>query len=665
MTTRQADDCKNAELHRIGRIQSYGALLCMDAESGTIVSCSSNSADLTGREPDRLLGAHWSVLFAEADIPALLDDAGGSGAVYNILRKSLVGRSVSLICHRAGKHVILEIEPVVAEVNFDSNDRINFLRDLAAEDAPEQAAECLLEYVARITDFDRVLLYKFLPGYHGEVIAERKKPGIDSYLGLRFPESDIPANARALYVRNLQRSIIDTARDAVDLATLAGHEAPDLSHAQLRAVHPTHIQYLENIGVRASFSVSILSGGALWGLVACHSSEPKSLGFEHRMLCEELSRVLSMRVTDLDAKEYEARRLTIQINLDRLLDDLDDEGKLDDEGGLDELSGGGLARLRSIFQADAAWLRIGQWEFRDGDLPGDEGLEALSQFMSGLDRDDVYETNLVPQGLSLFPDIVSNASGILFLPFHRTAFIALFRKEQYETVKWAGQPDDILDALASNPPLTPRSSFASWAQQLKGQSEPWDRAEVDTAREFREELKEVVERRRLARRARLDSLTGLLNRQTFLDDVNQLLRDSGKRNRTFALLMLDLDRFKPVNDTLGHAAGDALLIEVARRLKCAVRDRDTIARLGGDEFAIIQDGITSENDAGNLAGRIVTDLGRPFKIEGQEVRIGVSVGVALCPLHGSTCKELLKAADTALYRVKHSGRNAFEIAPGD
>jgi diguanylate cyclase (GGDEF)-like protein len=663
MTTQLIADCKDAELHRIGSVQSYGVLLCIDAESGNIVSCSRNSEDLTGREPDRLLGQHWSILFSGNDMPALFDAAGGTDAVYNVSRKSLAGRSVSLLSHRSGKYVILEIEPVVSEVNFGLNDRINFLKEIAAGDAPEQAAENLLRYVARITDFDRVLLYKFLPGYHGEVIAERKKPGVDGYLGLRFPESDIPANARALYIRNLQRSIVDASQDAVDLATLPGHETPDLSRAQLRAVHPTHIKYLENIGVRSSFSVSILSGEALWGLVACHNSEPKKLGFEHRMLCEELSRILSIRVTDLDAKDYETRRLTIQINLARLLDDLDDD--LDDEGELDNLPGGSLARLRSIFRADGAWLRIGQRDFRDGDVPGGEALEVLSEFMSGLDRDDVYDTNLVPQGLSLFPDIVSKASGILFLPFHRTAFIALFRKEQYETVNWAGQPDDILEALSSDQPLTPRSSFASWAQHVKGQSEPWHRAEVDAAREFRGELNEEVERRRLTRRARLDSLTGLFNRQTFLDVVNQMLQDSDKRKATFALLVLDLDKFKPVNDTLGHAAGDALLIEVARRLKRAVRDVDTIARLGGDEFAIIQDETTKEEDAGTLAGRIVRDLGRPFEIQGQQVSIGASVGVALYPIHGSSREELLKAADTALYRVKRSGRNAFEIAPAD
>ncbi|MET4800170.1 diguanylate cyclase (GGDEF)-like protein [Bradyrhizobium sp. LB11.1] len=168
--------------------------------------------------------------------------------------------------------------------------------------------------------------------------------------------------------------------------------------------------------------------------------------------------------------------------------------------------------------------------------------------------------------------------------------------------------------------------------------------------------------RRVLELAQTDALTGLPNRAFFLarlDELNSQLKDGGP---TFSILMLDLDRFKNVNDSLGHGAGDALLRLVAQRLKSAVRATDVLARLGGDEFAILQEDCEDQRAASTeLAARIAKLVAEPFLLPGHRVEIGTSIGIAIAPDHGSDQEELLKKADLALYRSKSAGRNCFTI----
>ena len=179
-------------------------------------------------------------------------------------------------------------------------------------------------------------------------------------------------------------------------------------------------------------------------------------------------------------------------------------------------------------------------------------------------------------------------------------------------------------------------------------------------------IEDATERKKAEQRiaflAHHDPLTGLANRAALAQKIEEAAARQRRRNEPFAVLLLDLDRFKEVNDTLGHPAGDTLLIEVATRLKSLLRETDVLARLGGDEFAIIQAGESNQHDAARaLAERILALLGRPFAIEGDDINIGTSIGIALAPEHGSSSDELLKMADLALYRTKSAGRNGYSF----
>ena len=175
-------------------------------------------------------------------------------------------------------------------------------------------------------------------------------------------------------------------------------------------------------------------------------------------------------------------------------------------------------------------------------------------------------------------------------------------------------------------------------------------------------LKELmnIEEERIKHTAHFDPLTDLPNRSLFFDRLGQALvrRD----DLTGALMFLDLDHFKEVNDQLGHAAGDSLLIAVAQRLRAQVRESDTVARLGGDEFTVILPSLHDGTDAVRVADNILAAIAQPFPIAGKDVTVGVSIGIALFSEHGTNTEHVLNAADNAMYLAKNQGRNCYAFA---
>lgn len=177
--------------------------------------------------------------------------------------------------------------------------------------------------------------------------------------------------------------------------------------------------------------------------------------------------------------------------------------------------------------------------------------------------------------------------------------------------------------------------------------------------------RDISDRERILQRlehlANHDGLTGLPNRNLFMDRLRQATSHAMRRNSGFSLLLLDLDHFKMVNDRCGHAAGDALLIAVANRLKRSVRDEDTVARLGGDEFAIILYDTALPEDAAIVVEKIIQDLQTPFALDGYELPSHASIGIAIYPDDTVGMETLLKFADIAMYRAKSSGGNGFQF----
>jgi len=557
-----------------------------------------------------------------------------------------------------GLYTLVEMEWRQKGQRFDFNSKIGFLRELSACYEAEDVARVLMKYIARVTGFDRVMLYQFAPDWHGKVIAEKNRPGVQGFLGLHFPASDIPPNARRLYVKNIQRFIADTEAGTENILTHEAGQSIDLTWSQLRAVHPVHIDYLRNIKARSSFSVSIVTAGRLWGMVACHHLQVRAMSLKLRYLCEELARIASLHMSGLQAVAAEKRRNRLQLSLVHVGSAMDMEQPAESVGKQ-------LIQVMEVVGADSMLLRLGGKSFAHGPLATSGKLGALRKWLAGHpETKRLWHCSQIPEALVHDPVLVSYASGMLFVPFgpkRQHNYVLFTRNEQMENIRWAGRlPAEIGEVPR---PQTPRASFAAWEQETQGQSLSWDELEIETAGQMGRALTEDLNTAHLEKLAMQDSLTRLPNRRSFERSLSQGIRAANRHKNGLAVFMLDLDDFKPVNDEYGHEAGDELLIEIGRRLTQVVRERDTVARLGGDEFAIIQYhlGKSPTEEVVLVAERMVAELSRPVKLKQASVTVGVSVGIALYPQHGRSDSQLVKLADEAMYEVKETGKNGYRI----
>ena len=654
-------DCKNAILQHIGNVQANGVLVAVHSHSNQVEYCSANCAELLGINPAQLLAqtgetwlsTEWTRLSALASREGYLEWCDFAG------RDSLVA-----VGHRQGGHRIFEFERGMARPPhwWNHATRTLFVEQLTAVHTAEHCREFLVRWVFEHSGYDRVMMYRFLPNWDGEVVQERCRPGMGGFLGLRFPASDIPPNARQMFTLNWQRIIVDADSEPSPILKWNGDAQPlDLTYSTLRSAHPAHLQYLKNMGVQASLTVSMVVNGRLWGLIACHHLSPRSLSIQDRVAFEEMARLVSLHLANLIELIEQRSHSEMRQRLSRL------QGAMSTAGDEAKLAlSQNLGKIRETFGAGGAWLRFEGEDFFAGLVPDKLSLAPLRDLLDLFPREHVSHYEALPEALQSWRALAANASGVLFMPLGSADFIALLRPEVIETVNWAGKPAfSEEDPLFAAPLLTPRNSFAVWSQRVRNTAEQWSRMELEFGERLRVDLLLFLSTVRLEQIALHDPLTGLANRLLFERRLQQGVRnailDSVARKSAFAVYMIDLDKFKRVNDTLGHGAGDEVLTEVAARLISVVRPGDTVARLGGDEFAILQTGLEDRAGAVTTAERIVHSVSQPYRIAGQTVEIGASVGVSICPLDTVEESELVECADLALYQAKRTGRNAFSM----
>lgn len=647
-------NCKKANLHSILQLQSYGAMLAIDKRSHLIVACSENINNLIGAKDD-LLGQPWSALLPPSSVSSMFIPDADDAVSCQLDTITLNGNQVDVSNHSNGDYCIVEFEPAKANTDrFNYNQRAAFIKKVSSINNYADAAKLLMENIANFIGFDRAMLYKFLPDWHGEVIAEKLKPGVEGFLGLRFPEGDLPANARRIFTLNHQRLIADVSMPVTNIKTLDASVELDMTFSQLRAVHPVHIKYLDNIGVCASFSVSIICAGKLWGLIACHHLTAKVLSMSERQTCEELTRITAMHMNDLMKADIERMRYSYRVSVSEI------RGTLNAQNKGKKAVNSRINDIKSLFNADGVWHHFDGNDTFSGNVPDQASIAALKNWLAKLEKNNINARSSIATELMSYPALIRFASGIIYIPLNNNDFIVILRQEQIENVSWAGKPQNIDNEEESVSALTPRSSFQQWTQQLQGQCNPWHELDIETAEQFRGELLDYLDRSEIELMAMRDNLTGLANRLSYERKMEESIRASIENDSTFAVFMIDLDNFKPVNDTLGHAAGDELLKQVSMRLSKLVRDKDIVARLGGDEFSIILNRVEDNKSVDLIAQRIVEEMKRTFIIDNKHVQIGASIGVSLCPLDAMSHEELLKEADMALYEVKKAGRNGYK-----
>jgi diguanylate cyclase (GGDEF)-like protein len=689
--------CAEEPIHIIGTIQPHGFVVVADVRSSRILQVSSGIARHWAGlgESSRLLHeplADW-VDGLGADPAALLGSLPRVDPMALPLRPRIAlgaaaaGRPVSVagdfecVGHRADDVAILEWQPL-----GDSPDQLPSemqgmvemscalvrLRDAHALEAFYR--DCVRE-VARLCEFDRVMLYRFLPDWTGEVIAEQAAGQMQTrFLGLRFPASDIPSQARALYADSKIRVLADVlaAPDTLLPALLPGGEPLDQSHSLLRGFSEVHRTYLKNMGVRATMSLSIVCEGKLWGLIACHHYQPR-IPPQHvrstlRQVCELVAGVSAMRIETL--AQLESAHDTV--SLDQLLVRFHQAvlHEEDTRAVLVRL----MPELLTAFQASAFGVRIGALCYVGGRTGSAAAEPEILHEVAALFGDTSLPTGavqltdlLTPSGAALVT--LPEAAGLLAVQQAGVSLeiCAFTRPEVVREVNWAGAPvKRAVTAQDGRVRLEPRRSFALWREQIAGTSRPWSAVEVDACGRllnilsdaYRRHLHKTLEQE-LRWRAQHDHLTGLINRRSVEESLDQRM-DAGHFES--AVMLIDLDHFKMVNDTHGHAAGDRLLQELSRRLGSVIRPSDILSRVGGDEFLLLAEMPLPDPAAAlAVADRLHRAVEQPFVVAGQMVRLGLSVGISIPPGHGTNSTDLMRRADLALYRAKRSAGTSTVI----
>ena len=300
-------NCEREPIHIPSLIQPHGVLLALQEPELTIVQTSDNTAALLHIASQALLGKSLDTLLQSSDIGALhaasQQEHLDNNPVY-LLTMHIQGvrTHFDAIVHRSQGLLVLELEPAPDDALRQDTYALvrHAVPQIQSAKTLTQMFEVVAQQIQRINGFDRVMVYRFDAEGHGSVVAETRRDDLPAFLGLHYPASDIPAQARRLYTLNLLRLIADVAyTPAAIIPTINPHtrEVLDMSHCILRSVSPIHVQYLKNMGVAASLSISILQEGELWGLIACHHYTPRFVSYDVRTACEFVGQIVSLQLT--------------------------------------------------------------------------------------------------------------------------------------------------------------------------------------------------------------------------------------------------------------------------------------------------------------------------------------------------------------------------------
>lgn len=487
-------NCDREPIHVLGTIQPFGFLIALTAD-WLVSRVSANSAAFIGHEPDSLLGQPISAVFSADAIHMLRNRITllrGPDSVERIFSLALMdgGPAFDIAVHFSGQLVVIEGEPA----SHDEMEASSIVRSMVSRLAQVEGMAPFLRDGARqvraLTGFDRVMVYRFAEGGDGEVVAEALRSGVDSFYGLHYPASDIPVQARALYLRNIFRVIADVKAVSVPVVPALDPTgaALDMSLCLTRAVSPIHIEYLGNMGVGASLSISIIVEGKLWGLFACHHYAPRLPTFAQRSAAELFGQIFSMMLESRERAEtatYEGKARQVA---DRLMAAVaQDHDLLSNARWLGDI-------IFDTIPADGVGIYIdGQMTF-SGLTPDPAAFSAIVTMLNRVAASQIYTTDNLSAVLPGAADYADRAAGLLAIPLSRRPrdYVVLFRAEQLRSVRWAGQQDKHIEYGPNGPRLTPRKSFESWSQLVKGVALPFAPAELRVAEALRTALLEVV-----------------------------------------------------------------------------------------------------------------------------------------------------------------------------
>ncbi len=488
--------CEREPIHIPGSIQPYGVMLVLDRKVRQIEQVAGDAQSILGIAPGQLLG-HPIAELLDAEATAFVNEqlnlSSPSVAALTRLgvRSAAASLPLDLTLHALDHTAILELESAQRTLSSAGDPIAQLKTLLAVVQVSASVGESCAAAAAALraaTGFDRAMVYRFLPDESGEVVAENARPDLESFLGLHYPASDIPRQARELYRRNWLRTITDIDYQPAPLRPAVNPRtgAPiDMSHCALRSVSPIHCEYLRNMGVRASLSASIVVRDQLWGMLVLHHYSARHVSADLRIACETFAQIFSLHVGAKMLAESSGQRLAARQAREDLVTRL---GSAHDVGAA-------IAswELCAYLAASGAAVYVDGRFHLCGATPSIPELKQLVAWLNELNR-PLYATEHLSAeypAASRYPELVSGliAVGISHAP---RDYVLWFRPEFGRTVRWAGDPSLSVKVGPLGARLTPRGSFAEWLEVTRMRSAAWSELDLEAAEAVRVVLLEGV-----------------------------------------------------------------------------------------------------------------------------------------------------------------------------
>ncbi len=507
-------NCDREPIHIPGAILPHGAMLVIDDATLRVLQAAGDTQGLLGRPIDALLDRTVEGLFSGEQVNRLHvlcqeRDLDKPRHLLDPILRVHAERPLDASAHRVDGVLVLEFEAAELGGPFvvDPLSAVQLMVDgFSSASSLFSLCQMATASVRRVAKYDRVMIYRFMADGSGWVIAESRAPELAPFLDLHYPAADIPQQARALYLKSWLRLITQVDYTPAPLTPVLNPRTDkplDMSQAVLRDVSPIHREYLRNMGIDASMSISIIVAGRLWGLIACHHNSPRLLPRHLRAVCELFGSMFSLQLEAREKSEQFESRLASRKILQELMLNL--AGVEDYAYGLtqqtpnllDYIHGGDVA-LDGARSGGVAVRVEGAITFL-GVTPDREQITALTEWLTSYmaETEGVFSTDRLGEVYAPAKAFANVASGLLVIAVSRdpSDFILWFRPELVETALWAGDPAKPVTSGPDGDRLSPRKSFEVWRHTVRERALPWTPAEIDSAFDLRVSLLQVVLRR--------------------------------------------------------------------------------------------------------------------------------------------------------------------------
>lgn len=485
-------NCEQEPIHIPGSIQPHGFLLGLKGDNLLIDYCSANTAEYLNLFHAELLGKDFAVAFGIENAEKLNDYLLKKPSLGSVLLQ-LTLNGVDFICtvHINNEGIcILEGEPIAlnrstSEEEYDQTSLL--LRYMHDTHTLKDLCQLVTEGTREITGYDRVMVYRFDKDYNGEVFAESCREDLEPFLGLHYPHTDIPPQARELYMKNLLRLITDIDYTPISVYTLdeGMDKNLDMSLSVLRSTSPIHVQYLNNMGVGATLTISLIYNKKLWGLIACHHYSPKNLSPVIRRAAQLQGHFITSQIdVRQTSEEYELSKKTT-LSLERM-----NGQNLHHEDEMSTIVSN--PDLLSICNAHGVSIIYNGKIHHSGIVPDNSHILLLANHFEKLTNHGNFSTEKLSEYFDEFKDLGGKVSGIIYhsLGIHNNDCIIWYRPESKTEVHWACDPAKSI--IKNEKGLSPRRSFALWKEIVDSTSNPWLKPELESAAAYAFSLQKQI-----------------------------------------------------------------------------------------------------------------------------------------------------------------------------